>query len=92
MPLLKRAVWYITCGGGGAPYYAEEPTPWNTWWRRRKQTREGYAFSSQENVIIFRTSEDGVSMRTVTPHGSVIDRWDDLTKYTKGDPWRKLAE
>ena len=26
---LRRSTWYIVSGGGGAPYYGEEETPWN---------------------------------------------------------------
>ncbi|MDP6042782.1 MAG: metallophosphoesterase family protein [Candidatus Latescibacteria bacterium] len=70
---LKHPVWYITCGGGGAPYYAEEKLPWNAHWQSKPNPTEGYLYSSQENVLIFSTDKNGIGMQVYNPHGELID-------------------
>lgn len=70
---LKHPTWFVTCGGGGAPYYSEEPTPWNRYWQRQADPRKGYLYSSQENVLIFRAEEEGISLRVYNPYGELID-------------------
>jgi hypothetical protein len=75
---LKHAVWYITCGGGGAPYYAEELTPWTHHWNNSNDPKRGFHYSSQENVLLFKASGDGLSVDAVNPYGETIDRIENL--------------
>jgi len=79
---LKRPVWYLTSGGGGAPYYAEEQTPWtNYWWSQEKSgrdPRDGFYYSSQENLILFHATEERISVEVVNPYGERIDWIGDL--------------
>lgn len=37
---LKHPTWYITNGGGGAPYYAEEAMPWNLHWKSQPNVKK----------------------------------------------------
>ncbi len=76
LPGLNRDVWYIVCGGAGAPYYAEEPTPWNQYWKARGG--DGYRHSSQESILIIDAGEAAISMVVYNPFGEVIDRVDNL--------------
>jgi hypothetical protein len=84
---LKYPVWYLTCGGAGAPYYSEDPTPWNTYWKNFKGTlpphtsqRGCYYYSSQENIFIFSADKDKISVTVHNLYGEIIDRIDDLMK------------
>jgi hypothetical protein len=84
---LKYPTWYLTCGGAGAPYYAEDPVPWNTYWKNfngtlpRHTSRRGcYYYSSQENVFVFSADQDKISVTVHNLYGEVIDRIDDLMK------------
>ena len=85
---LKHPTWYITCGGGGAPYYAEEPAPWNRHWKAKKNPRAGYRYSSQENIILFRADDKGVSARVYTPYGELLDELPDLMAVKRSSPSR----
>jgi hypothetical protein len=79
---LRRRTWYLVCGGGGAPYYAGEKTPWNEHWRDRTAPRSGlagYFYTSQENVLLFDAGEKGIGVRVYNPHGELIDEIPDLT-------------
>jgi len=72
---LKHNVWYIVSGGGGAPYYSEEKTPWNEHWEKKKAPRSGvpgFYYSSQENVLIFEAGPEGISMKALSLNGEVI--------------------
>ncbi len=73
---LKYNVWYIVSGGGGAPYYSEEKTPWNEHWAKKtapRSGRPGFRYSSQENVLIFEAGAAGLSMRALNVNGEVIE-------------------
>ena len=70
---LKNPVWYVTCGGGGAPYYSEGKTPWVDYWKAHQNNKEAYYYSSQENVIIFSSHDDGMKMEVYNPYGKLID-------------------
>ncbi|MEM7232610.1 MAG: metallophosphoesterase family protein [Planctomycetota bacterium] len=72
---LENGTWYVVCGGAGAPYYAENPTPWNKYWKDKKTASgvTGHYFSSQENVVLFDAGPDGISLRVLNPRGEVID-------------------
>jgi hypothetical protein len=78
LPDLKYPVHYLVSGGAGAPYYAEAPTPWNRYWKGRRDGRRWYRYSMQSNVIILRAGARRISMEVFNPYGELIDRIDDL--------------
>ncbi|MHC5050622.1 MAG: purple acid phosphatase family protein [Planctomycetota bacterium] len=71
---LKHAVWYLVCGGGGAPYYSEQVTPWNRYWLEEAKDPSRYAYSSQCNIFLFEAGANGISVEVLNPYGEVIDR------------------
>jgi len=82
---LKYPTWYIVSGGAGAPYYAEESTPWNEYWKNNKDRSENklssrgcYYYSSQENFFLFRVEDEKITMDVITPYGEKIDSYSDL--------------
>jgi hypothetical protein len=75
---LKNPVWYVTSGGGGAPYYSEQPSPWSNYWKARKNPAEGYRFSSQQNILVFNWDGAALAMTALNPQGEVIDEIPDL--------------
>ncbi len=79
LPGLKHPVWYFVGGGFGAPYYAEEKTPWNAYWRQTdgNDTARCY-YSSQSNVLMFEVTDKVMSVTVLNPFGEVIDRVADL--------------
>jgi hypothetical protein len=84
---LKYPTWYLVSGGGGAPYYSKETTPWNTYWLNRKESypnhtsmRGCFYYSSQENMFIFKADADKISLTVFNPYGEVIDKIDNLMK------------
>ena len=81
LPGLKFSTWYLVSGGGGAPYYAEEDVPWNSYWTSKAEPAErarGFYYSSQENLLIIEASDKKVSVEVYNLHGELIDRVDDL--------------
>jgi hypothetical protein len=82
LPGLRRPIWMIISGGAGAPHYAEEPSPWNSWWKKngdRCPQPEGcYRFSPLHHWILFRDDGASVSLRCYTPAGDLIDEVDDM--------------
>ncbi len=89
---LKYPVWYLVSGGGGAPYYAAEPAPWNDYWKKNmnKYKKEEHTsmrgcfyYSSQENVIMFSADKNKISAEIINPYGDVIDKIDDLMAVKK---------
>jgi hypothetical protein len=91
---LAHGTWYITSGGGGAPFYAEEPTPWNTYWTHALGTdrrAEKCYFSSQENVVLIRCKPTRLQangewmnktpvagLEVYNPYGELIEKVDNL--------------
>ena len=78
---LKHGTWYIVSGGAGAPFYAEQDTPWNVHWKTvtpKPRLIENYFYSSQENFLIFHSSEAGMSLQVFTPRGELLDSVEDL--------------
>jgi len=75
---LAFPVWYITCGGGGAPYYAEQPAPWNQYWLEKPDAENFYRYSSQENFVVFDADSTGVEMTVYNVFGEVLDHIPDL--------------
>lgn len=73
---VRHPTWFITSGGAGAPYYAEEPTPWNVY---LKNARPGdYLYTSQANILIFRTEGNTLGLEVYNPYGQRIDSIEDL--------------
>jgi len=69
---IKYPTWFLTSGGGGAPYYSEEETPWNTY---LKSTRpEDYYYTSQYNMILFKSNGATLSVEIYNPYGQLIDK------------------
>ncbi|MBD3421382.1 MAG: hypothetical protein GF398_14795 [Chitinivibrionales bacterium] len=86
MKALKHATWYITSGGAGAPYYAEEQAPWNAYWlENQKKPGLFYYYSSQSHLMLFEADADKISCRTINQYGEVIDSVDDLMAVKHSD-------
>lgn len=79
---LGHSVWYLVSGGGGAPFYAEEPSPWNRYWKGRaanpSQLKEHYYYTSQQNIMLFHATDAGISLRVYNPYGELLDTVDNL--------------
>ncbi|GAB4321047.1 MAG: hypothetical protein Kow0059_15550 [Candidatus Sumerlaeia bacterium] len=80
---LARPVWYMVCGGGGAPYYSHDDTPWNQYWLAQDPPdapapQRRYYYSSQANFFLFEADADRIGVRVLNPQGEEIDRIDDL--------------
>jgi hypothetical protein len=85
---LKYRTWYLVCGGGGAPYYSEEPTPWNRYWKEKNtegKSFSGYYYSSQANILIFRATGRGVSVKVYNPYGECLDEIENLMAAKYGE-------
>jgi hypothetical protein len=79
---LEYPTWYITAGGGGAPYYSEEKTPWNEYWNARPGS-DGFYYSSQEHILLFSANEERISLGVYNPYGEIFDGIDDLMAVKK---------
>lgn len=55
---LKRSIWQINNGSAGAPYYAQEKTPW---------TQMVSKFSTQNVVVLFHVQGPKLKMEVVNP-------------------------
>lgn len=80
---LKNATWYLVCGGGGAPYYSHQDTPWNTYWMGKDNANapsreKNYYYSSQPNFFLFEAGADFISVKIINHGGEEIDRIDNL--------------
>ncbi len=82
LPDLRFSTWYIVSGGGGAPYYAEDDTPWNEYWRSDPRPLKsgvvGFRYSSQENVVVFDANARSIAVSVYNRHGELVDRIPDL--------------
>lgn len=61
---LKRTIWQINNGSAGAPYYAQEQTPW---------TPKVSGFSTQNVVVLMDVNGKSLKMRVINP-----DTFDDV--------------
>ena len=75
---LVHPVWFITCGGGGAPYYAAERSPWADHWQQQSDGNRHLLYSSQESLVLFEADDKGLRLRAVNLFGETIDIIDDL--------------
>jgi hypothetical protein len=55
---LSRTIWQINNGSAGAPYYAQEQTPW---------TPKVSGFSTQNVLVLFDVNGKQISMRVINP-------------------------
>ncbi len=86
---LMHPVWYLTCGGAGAPYYGQEATPWNTFWQENSlecpEPGGCFDFSSQHNFFLFKADSDKISVEIINPYGRQIDKIDNLMAVKQPD-------
>ncbi|MCH8553710.1 MAG: metallophosphoesterase [Schleiferiaceae bacterium] len=54
----KRSIWQINNGAAGAPYYAQEQTPW---------TESASNFSTQNALVFFHIDGETVKMEVINP-------------------------
>jgi len=74
LPELKRPIWFVTCGGGGAPYYSEGRTPWTDYWQQQADPKAGFFYTSQHNVLIINADERQIGMSCYNAFGELVDR------------------
>jgi len=55
---LSRTIWQINNGSAGAPYYAQEETPW---------TPKVSGFSTQNVLVLFDVNGKQINMRVINP-------------------------
>ncbi len=73
--------WSIVSGGAGAPFYNEEKTPWNSYWRARGEGElqsAYYVHTSQQHICIFRIDGNKLTLDVHDRHGEVLDHVEDL--------------
>ena len=82
IPGLSRPIWVIISGGGGAPNYAEEKSPWNEWWKAHPEScpaADGcYRFSMLYHWLLFDAEANAIGLEVYTDRGDLIDRVEDL--------------
>ena len=76
-PAFKHAIWHVTAGTAGAPYYAREETPW-----------EPVVLSSQTGYCLFEATQEKISMTFYTTLGQAVDVVDDLMAVKRTSPPR----
>lgn len=85
---LTYPVWYMTCGGAGAPYYAQDPAPWNEYWAEHGDACPDdsgcFAFSSQYNFFLFEADAERISVEVWSPYGELIHAIEDLMTVKQG--------
>ena len=89
LPDLQYRTWYIVSGGAGAPYYSEEPSPWNRFWKERPvggKPSFGYTYSSQENILILKSTGNGVALEVYNRYGECFDTIQDLMAVKRRGP------
>ncbi len=55
---LKRTIWQVNNGAAGAPYYAQEATPWSNMVQ---------GFTTQNALVLFDVNGTKISMRVLNP-------------------------
>ncbi len=90
LPTIKYPTWYLVSGGAGAPYYSNEPTPWNTYWKNypgkypnHTSAKGCFYYSSQENFFLFTADKQKISLKVYSPYGEIIDSIEDLMRVKK---------
>ena len=64
---LNREIWQVNNGAAGAPYYAQEETPWSD---------HVQGFTTQNALVIFDIDGDSVKMRVLNP--DTLEKVDEL--------------
>jgi hypothetical protein len=64
---LNREIWQINNGAAGAPYYAQEETPWSAF---------VHGFTTQNALVIFDINGDSIMMRVLNP--DTLEKVDEL--------------
>ena len=88
---LENPVWYISAGGAGAPFYAEEFTPWQEYWNEQDDPLIGFKYSSQEHTVVFDVTDEGIAMEAYSIYGEPIDRIDNLMDVKDVEPEPELV-
>jgi hypothetical protein len=65
--LLSRQIWQINNGAAGAPYYAQEETPWSNYVA---------GFTTQNALVIFDIDGTSIRMRIINP--DTLEKVDEL--------------
>lgn len=70
MPKLEvsRTIWQINNGAAGAPYYAQEETPWS---------EKVQGFTTQNALVLFDVNGDQISVRVLNP--DTLEEVDEFT-------------
>ena len=66
--------WFMVCGGAGAPYYTQEPTPWSGAVKK---------FTAQNNYFIFTANEKKTGLEVFNANGQLLDAVPDLLEVRK---------
>ncbi len=66
--------WFMVCGGAGAPYYTQEPTPWSGAVKK---------FTAQNNYFIFTANEKKIGLEVFNANGQLLDAVPDLLEVRK---------
>ncbi len=78
LPGLARPTWYLTAGGGGGPYYAEQPTPWADYWRGQPDPTAGFTYSPQESLAVVAADGHRAELKVYNRYGELLDHVRDL--------------
>ena len=65
---LNRTIWQINNGAAGAPYYAQEKTPWSNW---------VHGFTTQYALVFFHVHGKNIEMRVYNP--DTLELIDEMT-------------
>jgi hypothetical protein len=66
--------WFMVCGGAGAPYYTQEPTPWSGAVKK---------FTAQNNYFIFTAGAKSIGLEVFNANGQLLDAVPDLLAIKK---------
>ena len=61
--------WFIVSGGAGAPYYTQQPSPWNG---------SVVHFTAQSHYVLFQADEKQIGCRVYSVSGQLLDQEPDL--------------
>jgi hypothetical protein len=76
-PAYGSPTWFIISGGAGAPYYTDQPSPWQ---------ESVHRFTPQHHVVLFRSTTRGLALEVYGLHGQLLDRVDDLGAARRAPP------
>jgi hypothetical protein len=73
-PNFKYPTWFMVCGGAGAPYYTQEPTPWSGAVKK---------FTAQNNYFIITADEKKIGVEVFNANGQLLDEVKNLLDVKK---------